>query len=147
MIVTDGQAQLREWLCERIGLVPTRDLVCIGRLGTKGLVGVVGFDQFNGASAMMHSAGEGNWLSRDMLYACFDYPFRVCGVNMVIGLVPSGNTQALRFNKHIGFKTELVLDGAHPDGSLVLMTMRRGECRYLTRNRPNGQEISSPASA
>jgi hypothetical protein len=108
---------------------------------------VVGYDNFNGSSVMMHSAGEGHWLTPDMLWAAFDYPFNVCQANMVIGLVPSGNTAALRFNKHIGFKTELILEGAHPDGSLVLMTMRRGECRYLTRRKRHGQEVQSTESA
>jgi hypothetical protein len=108
----------------------------------------VGFDQFNGASIMMHSAGEGNWLTRDLLWAAFDYPFNICQANMVIGLVPSGNAQAIRFNTHIGFKTELKLDGAHPDGALVMMIMRRQECRFLTPRRTrHGQEIQSTAAA
>ena len=131
MIVTEPQTILREWLCERIGLVPTMDLRCIGSVLHGELVGVVGFDQYNGASMVMHCAGQGHWLTRDMLWAVFDYPFRVCNANIVLGFVPSGNTDAIRFNTHIGFKVEAVLEGAHPDGALWLMTMKRGECRYL----------------
>jgi hypothetical protein len=100
----------------------------------------VGFDGYNGASLQMHVAGEQGWLTRDLIWATFDYAFNVCNVNMIMGLIPSGNSDAIRFNTKLGFKTELVLDGAHPDGSLWLMTMRRRECRFLHRE-SNGQEI------
>lgn len=83
----------------------------------------------------MHVAGEPGWLTRDLIRCTFDYAFEVCKVNMIIGLVPSGNKDAIRFNTHLGFSTVTKLVGAHPDGSLILMTMTRGECRYLNRNR------------
>lgn len=88
----------------------------------------------------MHVAGIPGWLTRDLIHYTFNYAFNICKVNMVIGLVPSGNKDAIRFNTHLGFKTRLVLDGAHPDGSLIVMTMDRAECRYLNRDR-HGQEI------
>lgn len=146
LITTSDQPFLTEWLCSKIGLTPTKDIRCIGSILRGELRGVVGYDNYNGASIMMHVAGEEGWLTRDVLWAVFDYPFNVCKVNMVIGLVPSGNEPAIRFNTHIGFKTETVLTGAHPDGALVLMTMRRGECRFLTRKR-HGQEVKAAASA
>jgi hypothetical protein len=147
MIVTHDQFGLSHWLRSRIGLVHTPDLRCIGNVLNNRLAGVVGYDNYNGSSVMMHSAGDGNWLTKEMLYAAFDYPFKVCKVNMIIGLVPSGNTDAIKFNRHIGFIVETVLDGAHPDGSLFVMTMRREKCRYLTRRRSHGQEISTAAAA
>ena len=145
MIETTRQSWLADWLCSRIGLVATQHLRCIGNVIDGKLVGVVGYDQFNGASIMMHAAGEPHWLTKDMLWAVFDYPFNVCGVNMIIGMVPSGNRQAIRFNNHIGFKTKLRLYGAHPDGELILMTMHRDECRYLERKH-HGQEVEAACS-
>lgn len=142
------QSWMKEWLCERIGLTPTNDLVCIGNEFDGQLRGVVGYDNYNGASVMMHVAGEGNWFTKDMLHAVFDYPFNVMEVNMVIGLVPSGNTDAIRFNKHIGFKLEYTIKGAHPDGALLIMSMTREECRFLNRARSrHGQEEQATASA
>jgi RimJ/RimL family protein N-acetyltransferase len=94
-------------------------------------MGVVGFDGYNGASVMMHVYGEGNWVSRDLLKVAFDYPFNHLNCNLVMGLVPSGNKEALRMNRHLGFKVETTLEGAHPDGALILMVMRREECRWL----------------
>lgn len=132
---SDRQDELKQWLCDRIGLTPTSDIRLIGSVKGDRILGVVGYDGYNGASIQMHVAGEPGWLNRDLLWACFDYAFNVCKVNVIIGLVPSGNTDALRFNRSLGFKSRLVLDGAHPDGSLWLMTMTRGECRFLNRKR------------
>lgn len=147
MIITDDQTSLSAWLCSRIGYTPTEHLMCIGNVLNHKLKGVVGYDMYNGASIMMHSAGEGNWLTREFLRVCFHYPFVVCRVNMVIGLVPSANHQAIRFNHHIGFKTVVTLDGAHPDGALVMMTMSREECRFLEHRSKHGQEKQAAATA
>lgn len=146
MVSSDDQAALRDWLCEKIGYAPTKNIQCIGAVIGGKIRGVVGFDNYNMASVQMHVAGEPGWLTRELIRVCFDYPFNVCKVKVIIGLVPSGNVDAIRFNKHLGFKVIHELEGAHPDGSLVLMTMRRGECRYLKRER-HGQEIRTPASA
>jgi L-amino acid N-acyltransferase YncA len=146
MVSSENQVALKSWLCERIVLAPTEFMQCIGSIIGGRIKGVIGYDGYNGASIMMHAAGEPGWFTKDVLEAAFDYPFNVCRVNMIIGLVPSGNTDAIKFNNHIGFKTEITLVGAHPDGALLLMTMKRGECRYLNRKR-NGQEIQSTATA
>jgi len=139
IVFRNHESREAAWLCERIGLVATRHLKCIANVIAGRILGVVGYDGFNGASAQMHSAGDGNWITRELLWAAFDYPFNACGLNMVIGSIPSGNTQALKFNANLGFKTQLVLEGAHPDGSLVLMTMKREDCRFLNlRRRSHG---------
>lgn len=149
MIVTATAEQpiLSRWLCDRIGLVPTMYLMCIGSVLNGKICGVVGYDNYNGSSIVMHSAGEGNWVTRDMLYASFNYPFNICKAEVVIGLVPSGNTQAIRFNKHLGFTVQLNLKGGHPDGSLLIMTLSKDRCRFLNRRKRHGQEIEAAASA
>lgn len=142
MIVTNHQDALVNALCEKIGLAPSPNIRCIGSVSADGmrLKGVVGFDGYNGASVMMHVYGEGNWISRDLLKVAFDYPFNHLNCNMVLGLVPSGNEQALKMNRHLGFKVETVLEGAHPDGALILMVMRREECRWLKMRRSSKSE-------
>ena len=146
MVSSENQLQLVNWLCDRITLAPTSYIQCLGSIIGGRIRGVIGYDGYNGSSIMMHVAGEQGWFTKDVLQAAFDYPFNVCKVNMIIGLVPSGNVDAIKFNTHIGFKLETTLVGAHPDGALLLMTMKRGECRYLNRKR-NGQEIQSTAAA
>lgn len=139
----DQTGAYRDWLCQRIGLEPTGHIRCLANVNKEGrILGVVGFDGYNGASLQMHVAGEPGWLTRELIWTTFNYAFNICQVNMVIGLVPSGNKDAVRFNTHLGFKTRLVLDGAHPDGSLIVMTMDRAECRYLAKDR-HGQEVNA----
>lgn len=153
MVSCERQLELRDWLCERIGYVPTKNIQCIGSVRGGIILGVVGFDGYNGASLQMHVAGTPGWLTRQLIWSCFDYAFNVCKVNMIIGQVPSGNAEAIRFNHHLGFRTRLELEGAHPDGSLILMTMERRECRYLMREiklrlkEPHGQEVKSATAA
>jgi RimJ/RimL family protein N-acetyltransferase len=131
-ITTHHQDVLASWLCRRIGLAPTSALQCIGRLNAAGnIMGVVGYDGYNGASVQMHVAGDGNWMSRELLWVAFDYPFNVMNCNVVLGLIPSGNKQALALNEHLGFQIDTVLPHAHPDGALVVMAMYRDACRWL----------------
>ena len=136
MLTTYDQGTLAQWLCEKIGLMPTPHIVCIGSLSSEHrLRGVVGYDSFNGASCTMHMAGEPGWIDKGMLHAAFDYPFNVMGCNQVLAFVPSDNLVALDIDRRLGFKLVCELDGAHPDGSLFLMRMRREECKWLAPRR------------
>jgi RimJ/RimL family protein N-acetyltransferase len=145
VIVTTPQDALVMALCKEIGLAPSPDIRCIGSVTDDNmrLLGVVGFDGYNGASVMMHVFGKGNWISRDLLKVSFDYPFNHLKCNLVMGLVPSGNEEALRLNRHLGFKVETVLEGAHPDGALILMVMRKEDCRWLKmkHRKPDGESL------
>jgi RimJ/RimL family protein N-acetyltransferase len=128
-------AKMVEFLCEKTGLVPTPHLRVIGRTDEKGeIIAVVGYDNYTGTSLAMHVAAAGPyWMTKGLLRAAFDYPFNVCGCKVVLGFVPSGNTEALRLNKHLGFKTEAIIEGAHPDGALHIMSMRREDCRWIQK--------------
>lgn len=94
---------------------------------------VVAFENFNGASMNIHTASDGeSRLTRDFVWATFHYPFVSCEAQILIAPVASSNTKALRLAKHLGFKLEHVIRGAHPTGDLVYMIMRREECRFLS---------------
>ena len=146
MITVANQTLLSEWLCDKIGLVATPNMRCIGRLSASGkIMGVVGFDGYNGASVMMHVAGEGNWINREMLRACFDYPYNIMRCKVVLGMVPSGNVQAMKLNLHLGFKVVAELRDAHPDGSAWIISMYRDECRWLIRGmEPEATQAMQP---
>ena len=127
----DPYGVFASWLCERIEYVPSPNFRSLARVEHGRILGVVGYDSWNGASCQMHIGGSGRWLNRRLLFAAFDYPFNVCGLNCVLGLVPSGNQAALRFDRHLGFKEVAELKGAHPDGSLFLLRMDRSDCKWL----------------
>ena len=127
------------WLCERIGYKPSHDMKCLGSVDSTDTIlrGVVGYDGFNGASVVMHMAGEPGWIDKAMLHAAFDYPFNEMGCNQVLAFVPSGNTAALEIDVRLGFEVVTELQGAHPDGSLFVMRMTRDNCKWLSSRRPH----------
>jgi RimJ/RimL family protein N-acetyltransferase len=138
--------RLVEYLCEAIGLVPTPHIQVIGRTNGEGkLVGVVGYDNWNEVACEMHMAGEPGWITREFMRVAFDYPFNKAGLNMVLARVPCGNPVALEIDKRLGFELECTLIGAHQDGALHILSMRREDCRHIKVK--HGQEQSTAAAA
>lgn len=72
-----------------------------------------------------------NWMTPDLLWMFFDYPFNQLGVGVVCGTIPSSREDLVAYNKKLGFKVECAIKGAYKDGDLLVMAMRRDECRWL----------------
>jgi hypothetical protein len=94
-----------------------------------GLKAGVIYNQFNGVNCEAHIAVD--HLSKEFLWAMFDYPFNQMGVKRITGCVSSANQKALRLDKHLGFEYEATLKGAMPDGDLIILVMWRDKCRFL----------------
>ena len=122
------QDAISAFLCPRIGM-PITPMNGIAQVRDGQIVGAAGFTDWMDCSVQMHCAGDSAWLSRSFLQAVFGYAFAEKPV--VIGCVGSGNERALRLNRKLGFTVNGRIDGAHADGALVIMSMRRGECRWL----------------
>jgi hypothetical protein len=85
-----------------------------------------------GGSVAIHVAGfHPRWINRTILFVTFDYPFNQLGVKKLFGQVPSYNKKALDFDLHLGFKAEIIIPDVYPEGDLVLLSMKREECRFL----------------
>jgi hypothetical protein len=96
------------------------------------LLGGVMYDGFTGSCIFMHQAGfSKSWLSRDMLWMVFDYPFNQLKCSKVCGTIPSSNPELLDFNKRIGFILEASIKGGYPTGDLLVLSMERDQCRWL----------------
>ncbi|MGE0677754.1 hypothetical protein [Pseudolabrys sp.] len=96
------------------------------------LLGGVIYQNFTGRSIGMHVAGfTPNWINKDLLWVCFDYPFTQLGCELVLGTVPAANTKALDFDLKLGFKEVTRVPDVFPNGDLVIVAMRREECRWL----------------
>lgn len=133
MIVTDAP-RIGPWVCERTGgTYEPSTSAAIGWERDGELVGAVLYDQFNGRSICMHVASDGSrsWLTREFLSAVFSYPFHQLGVNQIMGLVDSTNTDALAFDKALGFEVECEIADAGKTGNLVILAMPKGKCRWL----------------
>ena len=71
-------------------------------------------------------------MTREYLRMCFAYPFQQLQCSKIIGLVGSKNEVARRFDEHLGFQLEATLEAAHPDGALLLYTMTKEQCRWVS---------------
>ncbi len=144
ILTTEKQEVLYQFLRDKVGIPWSSDLVCIGEVHEGGLVAVVGYNAFTGTSCQMHMAGDHpRWMTRKFLYEAFRYPFETLGLTMVLGNVPSGNIRALRIDLKLGFTELLYIPGAHPDGGIHLLQMKRENCRWL---RNHGKKEHSEAA-
>jgi len=137
---------LFDWLSQRVGLAWSTDFTAIGRVKDGEIVGVVGYNNFTGTACQMHMAGDGKrWVNRYFLNQAFWYPFEGLKLDMVFGVVPSGNQAALKMDLKLGFKQLMYIPGAHPDGGLHYLQMTRADCRWIRGNH-RGQEINAEAA-
>lgn len=112
---------------------------CVARIEGGELYGGAVYQRFTGASIGMHVAGfRSDWLSRDLLWAGFHYPFMQLGVKKVFGQIQASNTTALEFDLKLGFKIVATINDVFPDGDLIVVAMARDECRWLKRITPRG---------
>ena len=133
-VTTKDQKYMGDWLVRMMNHPLPEETVCIGQEIDGNLAAVVGFCSFMPNACQMHVAavGEVNWMSRDLLWAAFDYPFNVLGVKVILGQICASNEDALRLNRHLGFKVVAEIPDAHMDGDLVIMAMRKEDCRWLS---------------
>jgi hypothetical protein len=96
------------------------------------LTGGMIYNNFTGSSINLHIAGfDPRWGDRDLVWMGFDYPFNQLGCSKVFGQVPASNKQALEFDLKLGFKVETVIKDVFPDGDLLVVSMSKGDCRWL----------------
>lgn len=127
---------------------------CLSVLHDGELAGGVIYTNFNVRSVQIHVAAfTPKWLTRDFLWMCFDWPFNRMGVDVVYGPVDSSNDHALQFDLRLGFVEEARLVGGSPTGDIVILSMRRHQCRWLNYTPrqvgppPNEQRLRSPSGS
>lgn len=116
-----------------VSLNPAVDQV-ISRVADDGrLLGGVIYQNYTGASVGAHVASfDPHWLNQDMLWVIFDYPFNQLKVTKLLGQVMSNKEKVLDFDKRLGFKEEVRIPEVFPDADLVVLSMRREDCRWLS---------------
>jgi RimJ/RimL family protein N-acetyltransferase len=104
----------------------------IVRVEGEDLIGGVLYQGYTGASIQIHMAGFApTWVTRDLMWVVFDYPFRQLGCETLFGQVPEANTKALEIDLKLGFKIVAKIEGVYPDGACIVVAMKRDECRWL----------------
>ena len=88
------------------------------------------YENFNGRSVVVHLAIGGR-LNAAFLAALFDYGFNVMGTEKAIAPVASANVRSVALVEHMGYRLEGKIEGARPDGDILIYTMRKSDCRFL----------------
>lgn len=95
-------------------------------------MGGVIYENYNPHSISAHIAGlEPGWLTPDLLWVMFHYPFVQLNCKKIIGFVPSYNVRALAFDYKLGFKYVTRIPEVFSNGDLIVLAMDRQDCRWL----------------
>ena len=120
---------------------PLCDIV-ISRVVNGELLGGCLYQNYTRRSIGIHVSGfKPNWISRDLLWICFHYPFVQLGCEYIFGLAPAFNLKALEFNRKMGFTEVTRIEHVFHEGDMVVFRLHRDDCRYLMprkRSLPNG---------
>lgn len=136
-VITDNQPYLKAWITGVLGMKFSDYATFIGQEIDGDIKAVVAYDNIMDKSCMMHTAAiVPNWISKDLLWAAFDYPFNKLKVKVILASVASTNEEALKLDRHLGFVDKAYIEDAHVDGDLVILAMRRENCRWLDINAP-----------
>jgi RimJ/RimL family protein N-acetyltransferase len=131
-IILNERDRCAEWARARIPHVPSWGEWCeaIG-LEDDGLLAVVVYNLYSGSDIAMHIAAVPGrrWMTREFLRVAFRYPFVQLGCRRVSGYVPASNTDAQRFDEHLGFVREGLMRHALPDDDIIVYGMLREEAR------------------
>jgi hypothetical protein len=105
---------------------------CISRSEDGDLLGGTIYTDYTGRSICCHMAGfRDHWINRDLLWVTFHYPFVQLNCDKIIGFLPVANTQALEFDLKLGFKEEAIISDVYPQGSMIIVSLRREDCKWL----------------
>jgi RimJ/RimL family protein N-acetyltransferase len=109
--------------------------------GNTALMGGIIFAEYTGNSTKMHVAGfEPRWLNKELLWIAFDYPFNILKCQKVFATMPSDNLKSKNFALKLGFKHENTIPQVFRSADLLILSMHRGECRWLDIDIPLPQD-------
>lgn len=131
-VTCENQPFLREFLARTTHAHYPENLMCIGQEMDGEIVAVIGYTNFLPNSCEIHVGSTiPNWADRNILWAAFDYPFNKLKAKVILGQVCADNKEALKLNRHLGFEIVAEIPYAHQYGDLVIMAMKREQCRFL----------------
>jgi RimJ/RimL family protein N-acetyltransferase len=133
-VTTENQEELRSWLCSKSNEHYPVETMCIGQKKDGKLIAVVGYNQFTQENCQIHVASTNvYWLSKFLLFAIFDYPFNKIKVKVIIAPICKDNAKSLNLCRKLGFVV------TETTNNLVIMSMRRNQCKWLQQGESNGQ--------
>lgn len=130
-IISDEPDRCREF-CRGFGLNADVVETFIGIEKDGELIGCSGYDRFFKTSIQHHICLKpGFKIPRIFWWFIAYYPFVQLGVDMLIGLTPSTNKEALKLAKKYGYIEQSRIKGAVEGGDLVVQTLLKDDCKWL----------------
>lgn len=136
---------VKDWwlVIERLGIKLTEDTKGILAVRDGRIVAGCVFNYWTYSSVQVHFWIDDKFVIRHGFFnEVADYAFNTCGKSRLIGLVPADNEEALKLDRHIGFKeTHRIKDGYKVGVDFVMMEADRTDLsRWLNEEAPHGQE-------
>lgn len=124
------------WLVERTSCAVTSQFRAIKAVDDSGRIrGMVGYDGWTINAVQAHMAVEAPMVWRSLLGPAFAYPFGECNRGLLLAAIPSHNTRSWGLALHFGFRVaHVVRDGWAVGDDLLLLELRREDCRFLKGN-------------
>lgn len=96
------------------------------------LIAGVLYTDYNRHSVAAHiAAHDRRWITKDVLWSIFYWPFTVLGVRVIFGYVAESNTHALALDLKLGFKEHARVPDVFEDGDLLILSMYKQDCKHL----------------
>jgi RimJ/RimL family protein N-acetyltransferase len=138
-VTTENQKELRSWLSKVSEFEYPQNTACIGQEKDGKLIAVVGYNSFMPNSCQIHVAStDVYWLNKELLFAIFDYPFNKLKVKVIIAPICKDNAKSLNLCRKLGFKQVADIPYGHPKGDLIVVAMKRNQCKWLQQGESNG---------
>lgn len=136
-VTTENQPYLKQWLDESMEYSYPANTQCIGQEMDGEIIAVVGYSDFTPTSCHLHASSiDPLWMTKDMLWAMFDYPFNILKVKVILATIAGSNIQSLKVCRKLGFYDRVLIEDAHKDGDLAILTMRKDQCKWLDIDAP-----------
>jgi len=123
------------WVVNRTGsALPRSGATAIGLVHGGKIVAGVLYEDFTQASIHATIAiDHGTVLSRDFVFAIFDYPFNQLAVEKILVYVNTANEASMKLAEHFGFVEEARVKGVFLDGDQVIYSITKDQCKLLKR--------------
>ena len=128
-MITGDIALVAPWVADKIkGEIDCQ--AALGQISDSEIIAGVVYDNWNGASVEATIAIAGV-MTPAYLAAIFHYPFIHLGAKKIICQVVETNISSVNLLNKMGFQLEAQILDAHPEGSILLYTMSKENCRFI----------------
>lgn len=133
-MITSSWRKVIPFIVEHLNIdIPTPDRgSVIGWIRNGEVVSGVVYERFTGTSIAASIVNKpGSMFSTRFLWTIFDYPFNQLKVKKIIVYIRGTNHKSIAMVERMGFVKHSEMEDVFPDGSMVIYTIEKHQCKYL----------------